>query len=273
MLKITNLSVSFSKKNILKNINLNVKTGEIVGLIGNNGTGKTTLMKAILGLINYNGKIEFQGSTTFQKNSVEMQRIGMLLQEDTYLNLNAIQTLRMIDILNNASFKENYTSILDEYNLPYKRKVKNFSFGMKQRLRLAIVLNYPYDLLILDEPYVGLDPIGVLKLQERLIDLRNQGVTIIISSHQLSEIDGMCDRFVYLSDGKLTETKKLISKKIILTYETFDSLEQIKNRKGVIINNNELILNNDTELLYEVLSKFKKEEMKKIDLKINQYIE
>ncbi len=67
MLKITNLSVSFSKKNILKNINLNVKTGEIVGLIGNNGTGKTTLMKAILGLINYNGKIEFQGSTTFQK--------------------------------------------------------------------------------------------------------------------------------------------------------------------------------------------------------------
>ncbi len=81
------------------------------------------------------------------------------------------------------------------------------------------------------------------------------------------------ENYVYLSDGKLTETKKLISKKIILTYETFDSLEQIKNRKGVIINNNELILNNDTELLYEVLSKFKKEEMKKIDLKINQYIE
>ncbi|HEC2229801.1 TPA: ATP-binding cassette domain-containing protein, partial [Staphylococcus delphini] len=83
MLKITNLSVSFSKKNILKNINLNVKKGEIVGLIGNNGTGKTTLMKAILGLIKYNGEIEFQGSTNFQKNSFEMQRIGMLLQEDT----------------------------------------------------------------------------------------------------------------------------------------------------------------------------------------------
>ncbi|HEC2150368.1 TPA: ATP-binding cassette domain-containing protein [Staphylococcus delphini] len=273
MLKITNLSVSFSKKNILKNINLNVKKGEIVGLIGNNGTGKTTLMKAILGLIKYNGEIEFQGSTNFQKNSFEMQRIGMLLQEDTYLNLNALQTLTMIEILNNMSFKENYVNILDGYSLPYKRKVKEFSFGMKQRLRLAIVLNYPYDLLILDEPYVGLDPLGVLKLQEKLLDLKNNGVSVIISSHQLSEIDGMCDRFVYLSDGKLTETEKLISKKIILNFDSFDNLERIKNVTGVNINNKELILNNNTELLYDVLSMFKKEEMKKIELKINQYIE
>ncbi|WP_169923144.1 AAA family ATPase, partial [Staphylococcus lutrae] len=134
-------------------------------------------------------------------------------------NLNALQTLTMIEILNNMSFKENYVNILDGYSLPYKRKVKEFSFGMKQRLRLAIVLNYPYDLLILDEPYVGLDPLGVLKLQEKLLDLKNNGVSVIISSHQLSEIDGMCDRFVYLSDGKLTETEKLISKKIILNFD------------------------------------------------------
>lgn len=209
------------------------------------------------------------------KHPETIQKIGMLLQEDTYLNLNAIANLKMIACLNLAPFKKDYHKMLDHYNLPYKRKVKDFSFGMKQRLRLAMVLDYPYDLYILDEPYVGLDPLGVMALKDEILSLKEQGATILISSHQLSEVDDLCDRFLYLANGTLTETEQLISKQIIIKYRHFKNIAQVQALLNIQVDENEhkLVFNHDLAVLKKVLLLFDEHELATLDIKINQYVD
>ncbi|QDW97692.1 ATP-binding cassette domain-containing protein [Staphylococcus agnetis] len=224
LLKVNNLSVKYGNLYILNNVSFELKSNEIIGLIGNNGSGKTTLMKAILGFLNYEGEIVFKNNNNFQYDKLQMQKIAMLLQEDMYQNNSALFNLSLFEKLNiNSSSKMNLKNRLSMYNLPVDKKVKEFSFGMKQRLRLALITREGYDLYILDEPFVGLDPIGIIELKKYLNELKNAGKTILISSHQLTELENLADRYLFLNNNKISEKNEILEKRIIFTSDSIDT--------------------------------------------------
>ena len=168
ILEINNLRKSYGQNEILKGINLQLLPGKITGLLGRNGAGKTTLMKCILGLTaNYQGEMTFNGQYLNTTDTQTKMKIGSLVDVQFYEDLNAYDNLmlsiRLIDSIPRKKRKQMIMESLEfvELSNASKKKVKNFSFGMKQRLALALSLITKPELLILDEPFVGLDPIGV----------------------------------------------------------------------------------------------------------------
>ncbi|WP_262347879.1 ABC transporter ATP-binding protein [Enterococcus avium] len=173
ILEINNLRKSYGQNEILKGINLQLLPGKITGLLGRNGAGKTTLMKCILGLTaNYQGEMTFNGQYLNTTDTQTKMKIGSLVDVQFYEDLNAYDNLmlsiRLIDSIPRKKRKQMIMESLEfvELSNASKKKVKNFSFGMKQRLALALSLITKPELLILDEPFVGLDPIGVEEVKE-----------------------------------------------------------------------------------------------------------
>ena len=167
ILEINNLRKSYGQNEILKGINLQLLPGKITGLLGRNGAGKTTLMKCILGLTaNYQGEMTFNGQYLNTTDTQTKMKIGSLVDVQFYEDLNAYDNLmlsiRLIDSIPRKKRKQMIMESLEfvELSNASKKKVKNFSFGMKQRLALALSLITKPELLILDEPFVGLVPIG-----------------------------------------------------------------------------------------------------------------
>ncbi|SCT09948.1 ABC transporter ATP-binding protein [Staphylococcus caeli] len=273
MLKVNNLSVKYGKSYILNNVSFELKTNEIVGLVGNNGSGKTTLMKAILGFLNYEGEIAFNGNNKFQHDRCQMQKIAMLLQENMYQNNSALFNLSLFEKLNiNPSLKEDLKNRLSMYNLPGDKKVKGFSFGMKQRLRLALITREGYDLYILDEPFVGLDPIGIIELKKYLNELKNAGKTILISSHQLTELEHLSDRYLFLNNNRISEKNEIFEKRIIISFESLDIdkvYEEIS-EVSIKINDNEIILPYDLNKLHKLLCLLSEREKNSLKIQIEQ---
>jgi len=184
---------------------VNIKKGEIYGLIGKNGAGKTTLMKMLLGLTSpTSGSISlFDG----MKLSEARQKIGSLIEEPAlYKNETAFENMKRFAILS-SSTEEEIHSLLKLVGLAYtgKLKVKGFSLGMKQRLGIAIALLGHPELLILDEPLNGLDPEGIKGMRNIILQLNRQGVSFIISSHLLDELSKIATSYGILADGVLVE--------------------------------------------------------------------
>lgn len=211
MLTIHNLSKKFAGNDFysLKNVNLEINKGEIVGLIGKNGAGKSTLMKLIAkSLKPTEGEIYYNEVELSSKDCL-LQDVGIMIDPVFYPEMTVEDNLKFYLRLHNK--KELYTNIEPTLRLVElwevrKRKPKNFSFGMKQRTALAIALVAEPNFLILDEPFVGLDPIGVQKLILILKEWASQRkISMLISSHQLSELESLCDRYVYIESGCLAD--------------------------------------------------------------------
>lgn len=211
MLTIHNLSKKFAGNDFysLKNINLEINKGEIVGLIGKNGAGKSTLMKLIAkSLKPTEGEIYYNEVELSSKDCL-LQDVGIMIDPVFYPEMTVEDNLKFYLRLHNK--KELFTNIESTLRLVElwevrKRKPKNFSFGMKQRTALAIALVAEPNFLILDEPFVGLDPIGVQKLIVILKEWASQRkISMLISSHQLSELESLCDRYVYIESGCLAD--------------------------------------------------------------------
>lgn len=209
ILEITDLRKSYGHNEILKGIDLQLLPGKITGLLGRNGAGKTTLMKCVLGLTaNFEGKMLFNGHNLNTTDTQTKMKIGSLVDVQFYEDLNAYDNLmlsiRLIDSIPRKDRKRMIQESLEfvELNNAAKKKVKNFSFGMKQRLALALSLITKPELLILDEPFVGLDPIGVEEVKGILRKLcRERGTAILFSSHQMQEICDLTDNILVLSNG------------------------------------------------------------------------
>ena len=208
-LKINNVSKKFKINNFysLENINLEINDGDIVGLIGRNGAGKSTLLKLIAkSYIPTSGTIEYNGKNIL-KNYYILRNMGIMIEPVFYPYMTVEENLNFyLEVHGKQEFKKNIDSILELVDLAEKRycRPETFSFGMKQRLSLAIVLADEPEFLILDEPFVGLDPYGVQELIEILRDwVRKRNISMIISSHQLSELESICNRFVMIEDGKM----------------------------------------------------------------------
>lgn len=208
VISITGLSKSFGSKAVLKDINLTVNKGEIIGYIGANGAGKSTTVKIILGLIeDYGGKVEIFGKD-IRENPVDYKkRIGYVPETaDIYENLTAREYLTFIGNLYGMSYDESNSKaskLMDLFGIRsvYDGRINSFSKGMKQKvLIIASLINDP-DILFLDEPLSGIDANSVLVFKEVIQGLSEQGKTIFYSSHIMEVVEKMSDRIILLNDG------------------------------------------------------------------------
>src|SRR6187455_3805465 len=198
------------KVRALKALDLEVKRGEIFGLLGPNGSGKTTTIKLLLGLLfptEGQALIFGKDATDVSKN----ERIGYLPEESyLYRFLNAEETLdfygRLFDIPA-AVRRERAAKLIDMVGLSADRKrtLREYSKGMRQRIGLAQALINDPELVILDEPTSGLDPLGTRWMKDLIVELRDQGKTIIMCSHRLEDVQDICDRVAILNEGELQE--------------------------------------------------------------------
>lgn len=210
VIKASNITKIFKKHKVLDNLSINIRKGDIYGFIGKNGSGKTTTIRVLTGLVIPNeGQVELFGHSEENEIIKERSRIGALIDSPSiYLNMTAKENLELIKIQRGIPGTKCIDEALNSVGLKDidKKKAKNFSLGMKQRLGIAMALLSDPEFLILDEPINGLDPIGIKEIRELLLKLnKERGTTIFISSHILSELTKICSRYGFIDDGKLIE--------------------------------------------------------------------
>ena len=198
----------------VKNIALHVPKGKIYGLLGRNGAGKTTIMKMLLGLTKpTSGEIYLLGTSLHGNERKLLPRIGSLIESPGfYPNLTATENLRIFAALRGVPNRHAIKDALELVGLPYqdKKPFSQYSLGMKQRLAIALAIMHDPELLILDEPINGLDPIGIAEVRAFIRQLCDErGKTILISSHILSEIELLADEIGIIDHGKLLEEDSL----------------------------------------------------------------
>ena len=202
------LTKKYGDVRAVEQINLNVKKGRIYGLLGRNGAGKTTIMKMVLGLISISeGEIEIFGERLKGNEKSIYTRIGSIIETPSFYSyLTGTENLEIFSRLRGTIKKNAVKSALEVVGLPYKDKKPfvSYSLGMKQRLGIANAIMNDPEILILDEPTNGLDPVGIVEIRRFLQTLcHEQGKTIIISSHILSEIALLADDIGIIHDGHL----------------------------------------------------------------------
>lgn len=210
ILQTVNLTKTYQEKNVLHQVNMKVKKGSIYGFIGLNGAGKSTLIRTVSGLAYpTSGKIELFGQHHEKDLNLARKRMGTLIENPgLYPNMTANENLEVVRIQRGIPGKSCIGDTLKKVGLEGtgKKKVKKFSLGMKQRLGIAIALLNDPELLILDEPINGLDPMGVIEIRELLKQINQEyGVTIIISSHILSEVHQLATHYGMIHQGELIE--------------------------------------------------------------------
>lgn len=211
ILEVKNLQKAYGKYVALKNINFAIGSGKIVGLLGKNGAGKTTLIKTVMGLFKgFEGEIIYQGKMIDHSDPLVMNTIGALVDVSFHEDMTAYDNLRMLMMITPGKRREEYKREIEELlelvglSANAKDKVRSFSFGMKQRLALAQALISDAKLLILDEPFVGLDPLGIEIVKKKLLGLcHEKNVSVIFSSHQLAEVAELSDDIIVIADGEI----------------------------------------------------------------------
>ena len=209
ILSIKDLEKYYEDSPVLKSINININEGEIYGLLGRNGAGKTTIMKIILGLTKpTKGKVILLGSdTSTDKGKEVLKNVGCIIESPGfYSNLTATENLMIFAKLIGDS-ENSVKEALKLVNLPYndKKLFGKYSLGMKQRLAIANAIMHKPKVLILDEPINGLDPIGIAEVRDLIKSLKENGTTILISSHILPELENLADRIGIINDGNLID--------------------------------------------------------------------
>ena len=203
MLQTTDLCKSFKKQKVVNHVSLNIEKGKVYGLLGPNGAGKSTTLKMLTGILKPTaGEIYFDGKPW---NRECLSRIGALIENPpVYGNLSARENLKVRSLLLGVDEKR-IEEVLQMVSLTDtgKKRAGQFSLGMKQRLGIAMALLGKPELLILDEPTNGLDPIGIEELREMIRSFPKQGITVILSSHILSEVQMIADHVGIISNSIL----------------------------------------------------------------------
>ncbi len=213
ILEIKNISKYMNTRKIIDNLSFTINKGEIFGFLGPNGAGKTTTIKMITGLINIDeGEILIDGYDVKKHYEQAIQNVGGIIENpDMYGYMSGMDNLKHYARMHDGITKERIMQIVKLVKLENRinDKVKRYSLGMRQRLGIAQALLHDPKLLILDEPTNGLDPMGIRELRETLRDLTKKGVSVLVSSHLLSEMELMCDRFCIIDGGRLKEIKSI----------------------------------------------------------------
>ncbi len=244
-LKIENLTKTYGDFKALNSISLEAESGKILGILGRNGAGKTTTIKSIMGIIEPDsGSITFDG-TDIRKAKIS---IGYLPEErGLYVNTVVKDQLLYFAMLNGMDKKTALEEIkrrLDEFKISsyLNKKVKTLSKGNKQKIQLISAILHKPQIVILDEPFSGLDPVNIELFKNTVLNLRKEGATILFSSHRMEDVEEMCDRIVMLNKGNVVENNTV--KGLIDKYSREDEMNIVTN--GDIT---ELIAQNDLELV------------------------
>lgn len=234
ILKVDNLCKSYSRKPILKNISFEVNKGDVFGFLGPNGSGKTTTIRSILGLIKKSSGNVRINDYDMDKDFIKgIKQVGAVVETPKFHEyLSGYDNLKLIANLQKEIPKENIQKVLDTVGMSKKskNKVKTYSLGMKQRLGIAMALLNDPKLVILDEPTNGLDPQGIKEIRDLIRDLaKNKGITFFISTHLLAEVEQVCNKVVIIENGQ-----------ILIEGNMKDLLNQDKDRVEIICQNTEL---------------------------------
>ncbi|WP_297378412.1 ABC transporter ATP-binding protein [uncultured Helcococcus sp.] len=269
ILKVTNLTKNYGKHEVLKGINLLLEEPGIYALIGPNGSGKTTLFNTISNLLKpTSGEIEVLGKKNTDASifyEVSFLKDNRVLYEylSGYDHLTFIQSAQKLP-------KERVDEVIKKMQIGHyvHKKVGDYSLGMKQSLLIAMAMLNKPKLMILDEPLNGLDPTSVIKVRYLLKELTENGTTILISSHTLSEIDLITDNIMFLKDGRIVEEKIEIANDNIyaINVETTDNLEKILEGFEYKIEDNLLKVNLHEKDIFELLTKLHENQIKYLDI-------
>ncbi len=246
-IKTVNLSKKYGKTLVVDELNLSIKSGEIVGFLGLNGAGKTTTMRMLLGLIKpTSGEYYIQGNKVDQYNLEVLNEIGYIIETPySYPELTVQENLEIVSTLRGIRNKDIIDWVTEKLKLDqYKdKKVKHLSLGNVARLGIAKAIIHKPKILILDEPTNGLDPFGVIEVRELLKELANNlGTTVLISSHKLEEISKVATRIVIIHDGRLireVESKELdlyLEKRLLVSGRNNKAMKEVLSAKGYQVN-------------------------------------
>ena len=277
VLKCENIKKQIKDKVLVEKISFSIKKGDTVGLIGPNGAGKTTIIKLILGLIKLTeGKVYINGYD-IQKDFIKaIEKVGAIVENpDLYMYLSGYDNLKITANNYKDITKDRIKEIIKIVGLEkrIKDKVSTYSLGMRQRLGIAeAIINNP-ELLILDEPTNGLDVNGIIEMRNLIKRLSHQGIAILISSHNLTEIDNLCNRIIAIKNGRIITDDTIESFKTFSNEQTYilelDHLDDLdkamckekfevleKNRIRVYINKNSIseIMKNLLNNKYQIYS-------------------
>lgn len=274
ILKVSNLNKKFGKKEVLKNVSFEVNEGDILAFIGPNGAGKTTTIKCILGLQRKTkGSITINGYDIKKDFVKAINKVGCIVESpDVYMYLTGYENLKLQASLYPNVREESLDIIIRLVGLENRiyDKVSKYSLGMRERLGIAISLVNNPNLLILDEPTNGLDPEGIKELRELLLKLSKNGMGILISSHNLSELESFCNKVCIISQGKIIEENTIESIKQIDENKYLIKINDSKKVKKLLNKNDRIIDEKHIEVIKdeEEIAIFIKELVK---LNINIY--
>ncbi|BCP62511.1 ABC transporter ATP-binding protein [Streptococcus parasuis] len=254
LLSTQELSKQYGKQKAVHQVSLTLNKGEICGIVGENGAGKTTLLRMLSGVIS-----QTSGTITSSKDC----RIGALIESPALQpNLSAIDNLRYMALqlnLKQADEKILETlAIVGLEDVDPKKKSKDFSLGMRQRLAIALAILDDPDFLILDEPINGLDPVGIKEMRSIILNLRNQyGMTILISSHILSELEMVVDRYIIMHKGLIVkefskqELEQTLEEQLYLQTKNHPKTFTILEEQGIAykIDKDYISLSSDTNVM------------------------
>ena len=208
MIEISHVSKSFQTYRALDDISLDIEKGKIYGIIGRNGSGKTVLFKCICGFLKTDsGEIKVDGKI-IGKEIEAPQNAGIIIENPGFLSAySGYQNLKFLADINKKIGKQEIRDVLEKVGLDptIKKPVGKYSLGMRQRLGIAQAIMENPSLLILDEPMNGLDYQGVKDVRKILLDLKEEGKTILLASHNREDIAFLCDETVHIDHGKLVE--------------------------------------------------------------------
>lgn len=257
--EICNVSKSFGEKQVLRDINLQVNKGEILGLLGPSGAGKTTLINILTGqMLPTDGKAMVFGKSSETLKGADYKKLGIMMDSfGLYERLNCYDNLHFFTMLNGIGEKK-IKEVLLKVGLEKADKtiVANLSKGMRSRLLLARVLLGEPELLFLDEPTSGLDPVTAEEIHKLIMEEKDRGVTIFLTTHNMMEATKLCDNVALLCDGKIVEYGN--------PAEVCRRYNHQKKIKLHLYEGEELVLSHDAEGLARVVQLFEKDKIETI---------
>lgn len=236
ILECRSLCKNFGKKQILKDVSFEIKEGDILGFIGPNGAGKTTTIKLILGLQSItSGKVYINGYNVEKEFTKAIEKVGAIVENpDMYMYMSGYDNLKLVSNMYKGIGTKRIDEVVKLVKLENRinDKVSKYSLGMRQRLGIAQAILHKPNLLILDEPTNGLDPEGIKEMRELLVSLaKNEKMAILISSHNLAELDNFCNKVCIIKNGEIIETSDISAIKKDIDHEQF--IIEIENTKGI----------------------------------------
>ena len=217
MIEIKNVSKSYDgKKKALEDVSFKINNGEIFAFIGHNGAGKTTMIKSIIGILNFDEGDILINDKSIKKEPIECKKMMAYVPDnpDLYENMKAINFINFICDMYEVSEEDRKERILKysklfEIDDKLNDDISSFSHGMKQKVAIISSLAHDPDILIMDEPFVGLDPKAVYDMKEIMKEMVNNGKTIFFSTHILDVAEKICDRVAIIKDGKIVKVGKM----------------------------------------------------------------